>query len=64
MLEYSKVKIVMYWAKLFEGKWKDCGLGLRSEGRKYRSFSELSNVILPKILIGVKFLRKTPPQAQ
>ena len=34
-LEYQAIhvgilesKIVMYWAKLFEGKWKDCGLGL------------------------------------
>jgi len=28
MLEYSTVKFVMCWAKLFEGKWKDYGVGI------------------------------------
>jgi len=28
----------MYWAKLFEGKWKDCGLGLQVSATNVEDF--------------------------
>lgn len=53
----------MYWAKLFEGKWKDCGWGLQISATNVEDFFRIVKRNFTKNINRVNFFLLAIPEA-